>query len=179
MGIFFNGGLFLSTSDLSYRLVGWYLSVLCFFHWSEYFVTSITNPLNLNMKSFLLDHSQEYHLALASSFIEYCLEWILLPCESTSAHFLCKVWFSNKSIPSTAYFSEPCFWSFFGLAMVVGGEVLRKGAMLSAGSNFSHYVRARREEGHQLVTSGLYSLCRHPSYVGWFYWCIGTQVREH
>jgi protein-S-isoprenylcysteine O-methyltransferase Ste14 len=29
---------------------------------------------------------------------------------------------------------------------------------------------------HQLITSGVFSLMRHPSYVGWFYWSVGTQV---
>ena len=28
----------------------------------------------------------------------------------------------------------------------------------------------------QLVTHGIYSLSRHPSYAGWFYWSIGTQL---
>ena len=48
--------------------------------------------------------------------------------------------------------------------------------MLTAFHNFDHLIRTRREEHHQLVTSGIYSLCRHPSYVGWFYWSIGTQI---
>ena len=29
---------------------------------------------------------------------------------------------------------------------------------------------------HQLVTSGVYGYCRHPSYAGWFLWSVGTQV---
>ena len=48
--------------------------------------------------------------------------------------------------------------------------------MLTAGSNFDHLIRVRKEEKHQLVTSGVYRLCRHPSYVGWFYWSVGTQL---
>ena len=60
--------------------------------------------------------------------------------------------------------------------MCVGGEAIRKIAMLTAGSNFDHLIRTHREDEHQLVTSGIYSLCRHPSYVGWFYWSIGTQI---
>lgn len=27
-----------------------------------------------------------------------------------------------------------------------------------------------------MVTNGVYSWFRHPSYVGWFYWSIGTQI---
>lgn len=56
------------------------------------------------------------------------------------------------------------------------GEVLRKAAMMTAKTNFNHIVQSVREDGHQLVTHGVYALCRHPSYVGWFLWSIGTQV---
>ena len=31
-------------------------------------------------------------------------------------------------------------------------------------------------DGHRLVTYGVFSLVRHPSYVGWFYWSVGTQL---
>lgn len=61
--------------------------------------------------------------------------------------------------------------------MVVFGECLRKAAMLTAGSNFNHVVQNEKSETHTLVTSGVYAWFRHPSYVGWFYWSIGTQVR--
>ncbi len=27
-----------------------------------------------------------------------------------------------------------------------------------------------------LVTNGVYSICRHPSYFGWFLWCLGSQL---
>ena len=29
---------------------------------------------------------------------------------------------------------------------------------------------------HRLVTTGVYSVLRHPSYCGWFWWSLGTQV---
>lgn len=63
-----------------------------------------------------------------------------------------------------------------GLLMVVFGECLRKAAMFTAGSNFNHVVQNEKSETHTLVTSGVYAWFRHPSYVGWFYWSIGTQV---
>ena len=69
------------------------------------------------------------------------------------------------------------YWlSGVGLFLCLGGEIFRKTAMLTAFHNFDHLIRTRREEHHQLVTSGIYSLCRHPSYVGWFYWSIGTHI---
>lgn len=33
-----------------------------------------------------------------------------------------------------------------------------------------------KTESHRLVKSGIYSIFRHPSYFGWFYWSIGTQL---
>lgn len=68
--------------------------------------------------------------------------------------------------------------SFAGLLMVLCGEGLRKAAMLTAGSNFNHIVQNEKAQSHVLVTDGVYSYFRHPSYVGWFYWSIGTQVRR-
>uniref|UniRef100_A0A8B9T0J7 Protein-S-isoprenylcysteine O-methyltransferase n=1 Tax=Anas platyrhynchos TaxID=8839 RepID=A0A8B9T0J7_ANAPL len=54
--------------------------------------------------------------------------------------------------------------STVGLLMVIFGDCLRKAAMLT------------KSDTHTLVTSGVYGWFRHPSYVGWFYWSIGTQV---
>ncbi|MBZ3871385.1 Protein-S-isoprenylcysteine O-methyltransferase [Sciurus carolinensis] len=64
-----------------------------------------------------------------------------------------------------------------GLLMVLFGECLRKAAMFTAGSNFNHVVQKEKSDTHTLVTSGVYAWFRHPSYVGWFYWSIGTQVK--
>lgn len=67
--------------------------------------------------------------------------------------------------------------SLLGLLMVLCGDSLRKAAMLTAGSNFNHIVQNEKARSHVLVTSGVYAFFRHPSYVGWFYWSTGTQVR--
>ena len=37
-------------------------------------------------------------------------------------------------------------------------------------------VANRHIDDHKLVTEGVYRLFRHPSYVGWFYWSVGTQL---
>jgi protein-S-isoprenylcysteine O-methyltransferase len=31
-------------------------------------------------------------------------------------------------------------------------------------------------EGHELVTNGVYSVFRHPSYTGYFYFSVGGQI---
>ncbi len=65
---------------------------------------------------------------------------------------------------------------FLGLALIVVGQGVRTIAMCTCGSNFSHVVKEVNEDGHKLVTNGIYSILRHPAYFGWFYWSIGTQL---
>ena len=77
---------------------------------------------------------------------------------------------------------------------MVFGQAMRSLAMVHASSNFSHEVAHAKRNDHQLVTSGVYacvaaslfaarphahpscSYVRHPSYVGFFYWALGTQL---
>jgi len=58
----------------------------------------------------------------------------------------------------------------------VVGQWLRSASMIRAASNFSHQVATQKEESHRLVTDGVYRYFRHPSYAGFFYWSIGTQI---
>lgn len=37
-------------------------------------------------------------------------------------------------------------------------------------------MQSEKARDHVLVTHGVYSWFRHPSYVGWFYWSVGTQL---
>ena len=53
---------------------------------------------------------------------------------------------------------------------------IRTLAMITAGRSFNHQIEVEREEGHVLVTEGIYSIMRHPSYAGWLYWAVGTQL---
>ncbi|KAK3104950.1 hypothetical protein FSP39_013901 [Pinctada imbricata] len=153
LGTCFGLGLLISFADTSWTYFGWYAMVLSFFHFSEYFTTAVTNPRSLTLDSFLLDHSKEYKLAAVASWLEFAIEWYIAP-GLKRFHYI----------------------SFIGLLLVILGEVLRKVSMFTAKTNFNHYVQFRKHSDHVLVTSGVYSFCRHPSYVGWFYWSIGTQM---
>ena len=82
--------------------------------------------------------------------------------------------FSVSSSPSD--FKTLWYVSLIGLLLCVGGEVLRKVSMLTAGRSFNHYIQTTRARDHVLVTHGVYAWSRHPAYVGWFYWSLGTQV---
>jgi len=63
-----------------------------------------------------------------------------------------------------------------GLACVVFGEALRKTGQLTAKQCFTHNIARQRRDGHVLVTTGVYAYVRHPGYLGWFIWAVGTQV---
>ena len=65
---------------------------------------------------------------------------------------------------------------FIGLALIILGQAVRTIAMCTCGNNFSHVVKEVNEDGHKLVTHGIYSVLRHPAYFGWFYWSVGTQL---
>ncbi|KAG8781811.1 hypothetical protein FRC15_008065, partial [Serendipita sp. 397] len=62
------------------------------------------------------------------------------------------------------------------ILVTIFGQVIRSIAMIHASTNFSHMVAYQHREGHRLVKGGIYSWSRHPSYAGFFYWGIGTQL---
>ena len=153
LGLVFALGGLIATSNYQFFSFGWYMMAMFFFHWSEYVTTSIFNPASLTLESFLINHSMEYGIAAVASWLEFWIEYYLFPSVKT-VHIV--------------------FW--FGLMLVIFGETLRKVAMFTAGSNFTHQVQVIKRNNHLLVTTGVYSIFRHPSYVGWFYWSIGTQI---
>lgn len=95
-------------------------------------------------------------LATAISFNEYFIEIIIL-----------REWKVN---------SLHSFSIIIGVAMMIAGHFFRISAMFTAGSNFTHLISFRKKESHCLVTNGVYSLSRHPSYFGFFIWSIGCQI---
>ena len=153
LGGIFGVGALVSGSTEDYRFFGMYLMALSFFHASEYVATATYNSKTLSLNSFLINHSREYAIAAVTSWIEYVIEYSFYP-----------------TVKSFSWLS------YIGLAMVIAGELTRKIAMLTAMTNFTHMVAFRKRENHTLVKHGIYSLFRHPSYVGWFYWSIGSQI---
>ncbi|XP_050070723.1 protein-S-isoprenylcysteine O-methyltransferase [Anopheles maculipalpis] len=136
-----------------YKSFGIYATLMALFHYTEYLGIAICNPKTLSPDSFILNHSIHYGLAAAASWIEYFVESYYFPEMKTYK----LVW--------TA-----------GVLICLAGESLRKVAMITASKNFSHIVQFERHNEHELVTHGVYGWTRHPSYVGWFYWSIGTQI---
>lgn len=60
--------------------------------------------------------------------------------------------------------------------MVISAQCIRSLAMATCGESFNHYIQVSKKENHVLVTHGIYKILRHPSYVGFFYWAVGTQL---
>lgn len=148
-------GFLISSQTMYPSLVcfGYYLMCVSFFHLSEFVVTALFNQTEVSTDSFLINHSWEYGLAMLMSWLEFFVEAMIVPTMKINLYV-----------------------RFFGLFLVMFGELFRKLAMYTCGSNFNHYVQEKRKTGHTLIKSGVYSLVRHPSYFGWFYWSIGTQI---
>jgi len=155
---FFLGVLFMLGFSLSFTVpilasFGTFIMCWVIYHVMEYTYVGLFHPQELSIYSFMFVPNDRYLVAMAISMTEHFLELFLLP----------------KLKSSSVLF-------FLGLFMVVVGQIFRSGAMFTAGKNFHHLIRERRDNQHQLVTHGIYRLCRHPSYFGWFVWALGTQV---
>jgi protein-S-isoprenylcysteine O-methyltransferase len=48
--------------------------------------------------------------------------------------------------------------------------------MFTAQANFTHQIAETKEKNHKLVKSGIYACLRHPSYCGFYWWSVGTQI---
>ncbi|KAK3836924.1 MAG: Isoprenylcysteine carboxyl methyltransferase family-domain-containing protein [Linnemannia elongata] len=130
-----------------------FLAALGVFHSLEYIAIALFNPTKLKLDSFLLNHSPEYSTATAAGITEFLIELYFFP--------QLKSWGLLNKI---------------GLVLVIIGQAARTLAMFSAKSNFSHHVEFYKEEHHVLVTDGIYSVLRHPSYFGFYYWALGSQL---
>ncbi|XP_010521927.1 PREDICTED: protein-S-isoprenylcysteine O-methyltransferase A isoform X2 [Tarenaya hassleriana] len=128
------------------------LLAIIFFHTSEYILAiTIHGASNVSLSSLLI--SKHYILAMLIGLVEYATEIVLFP--GLKEHW----WVSN-----------------LGLVMVITGEIIRKTSIITAGRSFTHLIKVYHEDHHRLVTEGVYSLMRHPSYCGFLVWSVGTQV---
>jgi protein-S-isoprenylcysteine O-methyltransferase len=147
---------------ITYLVSGWfpfgiyiwctYVGLLCTFHFLEFFITAVKQPFNLSYDSYIINHGTSYTIAALTGFTEYWVEYFL---------------FGNSK-----------FWTIMwcpGLFVMVMGQVVRSIAMWQCGENFAHTIMDNNNN-HKLVKDGIYSVLRHPSYFGWFYWSIGSQL---
>jgi protein-S-isoprenylcysteine O-methyltransferase len=161
-GVFFGSStltLYISsqTSSPLWRLP-FFLSSLSLFHFLEFYTTALANPTNAEASSFLLSsNGWAYNIAHTAAFAE-CL--------------LSHTYGTRALLPQFVHI----LLLFSGLFLVLIGQIIRTTAIIQAGPSFSHLVAKQKKETHVLITRGVYSILRHPSYFGFFWWGIGTQL---
>ena len=133
-----------------------YVVSLVTFHSMEFLVTARYNPRTATADSYLITHSKAYTMAAVASWCEFWLESLFL------------------TPRMTGYVGG--LFLLVGAVVVVGGQVLRSLGMVTAGSSFNHIVQSEHDGNQILVTTGIYSVLRHPAYFGWFWWSVGTQI---
>ncbi|ORX89520.1 farnesyl cysteine-carboxyl methyltransferase, mediates the carboxyl methylation step during C-termin [Basidiobolus meristosporus CBS 931.73] len=134
--------------------IGGYILCLSIFHHLEYLLTALYKPENLQLDSYLLNHSTAYTIAIFVGLFEYFLE---------DFSFL-----SQKNTPG--------FVRWVSILLVLCGQIIRTLAMHTAKASFNHQVVDYKAQEHVLVTWGIYKYLRHPSYFGFYVWSVGMQL---
>ncbi|KAK7428528.1 farnesyl cysteine-carboxyl methyltransferase [Neonectria magnoliae] len=156
-GIAMAGILFFTNSPV-WR-VPFFLFALSTFHFLEFWCTAERNTLVAKIDSFLLTANwPSYAIAHSAAFLE---------CLIISLYFPDRCW---------APFGLSPWLLALGLLLTLVGQVVRSAAMLHAGASFNHMVQTKKADSHRLIKSGIYAVLRHPSYFGFFYWGLGTQL---
>lgn len=141
--------------DFIPRNLSIYIAFLSFFHFQEYFITSKYQPQRVSIDSFVINNGRAYQFAHSLALLEFLIELYFFP--------------------NFKKFSHP-YIKLFGFILTLFGQFIRSLSMITAGENFSHVIQNQKHNNHKLVTHGIYSYIRHPSYFGFFYWALGTQL---
>lgn len=139
---------------LNFKSPSIYIMALSVFHFLEYYVTAKYNLNKVHKESFIINNGSSYTIAHSFALIEVGIEYYFFPQFKRSYSYI----------------------KLIGLVLIIFGQYIRYLSMKTAGKSFSHLVKSKKEDDHVLITSGIYSILRHPSYFGFFYWAIGTQL---
>ena len=134
-----------------------YLTALSLFHFLEFWTHARYNLPEATVGTFLLStNGLAYNIANGTALLETTLTSLFF--QRWQAR-----WSSDIAIG-------------VGLVLIIIGQLTRSTAMSQAGTNFNHHVQRRKRDDHVLVTRGVYAYLRHPSYFGFYYWAVGTQM---
>lgn len=144
--------------------IPFFLASLSLFHFLEFYVTAAHNTCYASVSAFLLSsNGWAYNIAHGSAMLECLIGYYFFP-ESR---------YYTLNIEDASGLKIILVLGFFFMAL---GQIVRTLAMAQAGSNFNHTVQVEHKEGHVLVRNGVYAISRHPSYFGFFWWGLGTQL---
>ena len=147
------------TSSPLWRLP-FFIGTLATFHFLEFWTTAKYNTPAATISAFLLTANwPAYAIAHTAASLECLVTRLAFP-----------GW--HWGLP--AYAAHVV--TLAGFVLVGVGQLIRSTAMVQAGHSFNHIVQQRKRDGHSLVTTGIYGTLRHPSYFGFFWWSIGTQL---
>jgi protein-S-isoprenylcysteine O-methyltransferase len=130
-----------------------YLITLCIYHYTEFFSELLFHFKDLQKDAFLVYQNKNWVISTTSSFVEYFIEIFIFP--------------KLKSIK---------ILFILGLIITVIGQYFRIAALFTGKSNFTHKIQLTKRKTHVLVKHGIYSICRHPSYFGFFIWSVGIEI---
>ncbi|KAM3147317.1 hypothetical protein pb186bvf_000568 [Paramecium bursaria] len=148
-------GILIYVSIIVWNLMMFGLSLFIInniiFHLGEFYHVCFYRFKNLSWDSFLINHSFAYNIAIVIALTEYFTEF----------YFLTKYHYSQFIL---------------GIIFTVAGHLFRIGAFYTAKQSFHHQVQYIKAPDHVLITNGIYSISRHPSYFGFFIYSLGQQV---
>ncbi|KAL2257548.1 hypothetical protein VTK26DRAFT_9498 [Humicola hyalothermophila] len=165
VGLIGTAATLLFTDSPLWRLP-FFLAALSAFHFLEFWTTAAYNTRAAEVSSFLL----------TSNWPGYAIAHTVAALECAFTNL---VW-PGRPFTSAAIFTFPnsavSALTLAGVVLTLLGQAVRTAAMAHAGQSFNHQVQQRRSSDHVLVTTGVYGLLRHPSYFGFFWWALGTQL---
>ena len=128
---------------------GW---AMCTFHLMEFFTTAVYNPTVTSANSYLVNHSKAYTAAFLIAAAEFWIKFLFFPSFNSA------------------------FLGGIAILIVLISQAIRSAAMITCGESFNHLIQTSKKDNHILITHGIYRYLRHPSYVGFYYWSVGTQL---
>ena len=137
----------------------------------EFINTSLYQYNSVTSKSFLIygnkGNKQFWNLQLLTIW-----EYLLLRLDKFN-------WIFINYLPN----NNACCWWYLviqtlGLSISLLGLFIRHLAMKTCGLSFNHYLTTtfNNKQHDKLITHGIYKYIRHPSYLGFWLFCIGIQL---
>mmetsp|Transcript_6732 Transcript_6732/g.8522 ORF Transcript_6732/g.8522 Transcript_6732/m.8522 type:complete len:249 (-) Transcript_6732:911-1657(-) len=144
-----------------------YLMILCVYFFNEFCSTAKYQTKIVKAKLFLIwgnNGNKEFLLIQTATIWEFLFTRSLFYGKLLHAFF--GITFKKQLNP---------FFIVLGLMMIVVGLFVRTLAMKTCGTSFSHYIETANRQ-QKLITTGIYAWFRHPSYLGFWLFAIGSQI---